>query len=185
MSTESATAETYDRGIFGIKSNPEARFVENHLVLGKQIDACKVLGLKIVLTSGSFDMLHIGHARYLERAKEYGDVLVVGVDSDEKVRVRKGPDRPVVPEHERVQMLAHIRAVDFLTLKQPGEPKWDLIERLRPDTLVVTTETYTQNVLRELGRICGRVVALEPQATTSTSAQIRRILCGQNGNFIK
>lgn len=171
-----AKIDTYDRGVFSVRSNTEARLVEDHSVLEKQINACKVLGLKIVLTSGSFDMLHIGHARYLEKAKEYGDILIVGVDSDEKVRARKGQDRPIVPEEERVQMLAHIRGVDFITLKRPDEPKWDLIKRLQPDTLVVTAETYTRDVLQELRRICGHVVVLKPQATTSTSAQIRRIL---------
>ena len=66
---------------------------------------CRGLGLKIVLTQGSWDMVHIGHARYLEEAKRHGDFLIVGTDSDKKIRERKGPDRPVVPQDERLNIV--------------------------------------------------------------------------------
>jgi len=177
--------ESYERGIFGPKSNPEARFIADHDVLEEYVRACRTIGLKIVLTSGSFDMLHVGHARYLEKAKEYGDVLIVGADSDTKVKKRKGKDRPVVPENERVQMLAHMRSVDLITLKYPDEPKWDLVKRITPDTLIVTEETYSPEILAELEEICGRVVVLAPQATTSTSAQIRRLQTGWTGAIVE
>lgn len=170
--------ESYERGIFGHKSNPEARFIADYDLLDEYVEACRTFNLKVVLTSGSFDMVHVGHARYLEKAKEYGDVLIVGVDSDMKVKKRKGESRPVVPEEERVQMLAHLRSVDILTLKHPDEPKWELIKRLKPDTLIVTQETYDDTVLSELEQLCGRVVVLEPQATTSTSAQLRKLQIG-------
>lgn len=165
----------YDRGIFGAQPNPEARFIHDHNLLIQYIEACKTLNLKIVLTSGSFDILHIGHARYLEEAKRHGDVLVVGVDSDTKVQKRKGPMRPVVPENERVQMLAHLRSVDIVTLKYPDEPRWELIRQIAPDTLIVTEETYDEATIDELRQLCGRVVSLKPQATTSTSAKIRKM----------
>ncbi|HET7629879.1 MAG TPA: hypothetical protein VFK03_00730, partial [Candidatus Saccharimonadales bacterium] len=70
--SQPTASETHERGIFGFKSNPEARFIEDYSILEEYIEACRTLGLKIVLTSGSFDMLHVGHARYLEKAKEYG-----------------------------------------------------------------------------------------------------------------
>jgi D-beta-D-heptose 7-phosphate kinase/D-beta-D-heptose 1-phosphate adenosyltransferase len=175
--------ENYERGIFGLKSNPEARFIPEYETLERYVEALRTIGLKVVLTSGSFDLLHVGHARYLEKASEYGDVLVVGVDSDAKVRKRKGESRPIVPESERVQMLAHLRPVDILTLKYPDEPKWELIKRLRPDTLIVTKETYDQQTLEEIELWCGRVVVLEPQATTSTSAQIRKLQIGWSENI--
>lgn len=168
----------FERGIFGNKSNPKSRFIDNHDQLCRYAQACRTLNLSLVLTSGTFDLLHIGHARYLEEAKTHGDVLIVCVDSDDKVRERKGPDRPVVPEDERVGMLAHLRSVDILTLKQPGEPQWDLIKRIAPDTLIITDGTYDQATIRELAKLCGQVVSLEPQATTSTSAQIRRLQVG-------
>jgi len=173
------------RGIFGTLPSPEARIIQDHDQLVKYADACRTLNLSIVMTSGTFDLLHIGHAKYLEKAKSYGDILVVCVDSDEKVRQRKGKTRPVVPDTERVQMLAHLRSVDIITLKYPDEPRWDLIKKIAPDTLVVTKETYDDKTLQELANHCGRVVSLEPQATTSTSAQIRRLQVGWTSTIMK
>lgn len=169
---------SHDRGIFSVQPNPEARFIEDHDELARKVEAFKEIGLHIVMTSGSFDMIHIGHARYLEQAKNRGEVLIVGLDSDAKVQQRKGENRPVVPEDERIQMLAHLKSVDIITLKQPDEPKWGLIKKIKPDTLIVTEETYDDATLKELAEICGRVVCLEPQALTSTSAQIRLLQIG-------
>lgn len=133
---------------------------------------------KIVLTQGSFDMVHIGHARYCEKAKSYGDVLIVGVDSDEKVRARKGSDRPIVPQDERLEMLTHLRAVDLVILKELKEPKWALIKLIKPDVLVATKETYTKENIEALKEWCGKVVVLDPMATTSTSAKLRLMQMG-------
>jgi rfaE bifunctional protein nucleotidyltransferase chain/domain len=176
---------SFERGIFGFSSNPEARFIADHDELAARVAAIRTLGLSIVLTSGTFDLVHIGHARYLEKAKEYGEVLIVGVDSDDKVRKRKGNDRPVVPEAERVQMLAHLRAVDIITLKHLDEPQWSLIKMIKPDTLIVTEETYDDDTLHELSKLCGRVVCLEPQAETSTSAQIRKLQIGWQNDVVR
>lgn len=128
---------------------------------------------KIVLTQGSFDLVHIGHARYCDKARDYGDVLIVGVDSDEKVRQRKGPNRPIVPEDERMEMLTHLRSVDYVVLKEAGEAKFNLIKLIKPDVLIATAQTYSQPIIKELEEICGKVVVLEPMATTSTTAKIR------------
>lgn len=173
--------EPKDNSIFSQRSSFERRFINDKQELGEIVDSLRRLGLKITLTSGSFDLLHIGHAKYLERASEFGDFLVVGVDSDRKIKVRKGESRPVVGEEERVRLLSHIRGVDLLTLKDPEEEKWGLIKLVRPDTLVVTAETYTPEEIRELeSSYCKRVVVLEPQATTSTGAQIRKIQIGEH-----
>ena len=106
--------------------------------------------MRIVLTSGSFDLLHVGHAKYIEKAAEYGDVLIVGVDSDEKIKSRKGPTRPIVGEDERLRLLSHLRGVGLLTLKHPDEKKWGLIDLIKPDILIVTAETYTADEIKEL-----------------------------------
>lgn len=128
---------------------------------------------KIVLTQGSFDLVHIGHARYCDKACDYGDILIVGVDSDEKVRQRKGPNRPIVPEDERMEMLTHLRSVDYVVLKEAGEAKFNLIKLIKPDVLIATAETYDEKTIKELEKICGKVVVLDPMATTSTTAKIR------------
>lgn len=135
-------------------------------------------GKKIVLTQGVFDMVHIGHARYCEQAKKYGDILIVGVDSDEKVKHRKGPDRPIVPQDERLEMLTYLGSVDWVVLKELEATKWPLIKVVRPDVLVATRDNYTPQNLKDLKEFCGEVVVLEPMATTSTSAKIRRLQIG-------
>lgn len=132
-------------------------------------------GKKIVLTQGSFDMLHIGHARYCREAKDHGDILIVGVDSDEKIRIRKGVGRPIVPQEERLEMLAHLEYIDLVVLKKLGTPKWELIKIIRPDVLIATERTYSSEQIKELGKICGKVVVLKPMATTSTSAKLRLV----------
>jgi rfaE bifunctional protein nucleotidyltransferase chain/domain len=148
----------------------------NHLP--ELIKGYRASGKSIVLTQGTFDMLHIGHARYLTEAKKHGDILFVGVDSDKKVRKRKGPDRPVVPEAERVEMLTYLSSVDHVVLKPLEEEKWKLIKLIEPDVLIATDETYSDEDIAELEKFCGKVVVLEPMATTSTSAKIRRVQIG-------
>lgn len=133
---------------------------------------------KIVLTQGSFDMLHIGHARYCKEAKKYGDILIVGVDSDKKIKKRKGSDRPIVPEDERLEMLTYLSPVDLVVLKQLSAPKWELIKIIKPDVLIATKETYTDEQIKKLEKICGKVVILDPMAITSTSAKIRLLQMG-------
>jgi len=156
-------------GIFGGKC------VKSLKELKKNINHCRGLGLEIVLTQGSWDLVHIGHARYMKQAKDHGDILIVGVDSDKKIRDRKGPDRPIVPENERMEMITHLRYVDLAYVKPHDAPKWHLIKAIRPDVLVATKETYNDSQIKELKKYCGKVVVLEPQATTSTSAKIRRL----------
>lgn len=133
---------------------------------------------KIVLTQGSFDMLHIGHARYCKEAKSYGDILIVGVDSDQKIKKRKGEDRPIVPEDERLEMLTYLTSVDLAVLKKLSAPKWELIKIIKPDVLIATKETYKPEQIEELKKICGQVIILDPMAVTSTSAKIRLLQMG-------
>ncbi len=159
--------------IFTNSVNTAARTTTDYGLVADFAAHCRGLGLKIVLTQGTFDLIHIGHARYMEEAKRHGDLLIVGVDSDAKVRARKGPDRPVVPQSERIEMLTHLRSVDLVVLKELNAPKWALIKAVRPDVLIATKETYNAAEIKALEKICGKVVVLNPMATTSTSAKIR------------
>src|SRR3989344_3379019 len=154
------------------------RYIEDKKKLFNLISALRTIGAKIVLTMGAFDFIHIGHFLYLEKGRQHGDVLIVGVDSDAKVRARKGPERPIVHEDERVRMLTHVRHVDIVTLKRLDDPKWALIKLIRPDTLIATKETYTKEQVKQLKKYCGEIVILEPQATTSTTAKLRRVNIG-------
>jgi len=182
--------EPHARKLNRIQGNNRAlfdtRFIEDREEVKNFISHCKESGQKIVLTQGSFDMIHIGHAKYLEQAKNQGDILIVGVDGDAKVKKRKGEHRPVVPETERMMMLAHLRSVDVVTLKDVNDTRWFLIELIRPDVLVITARMdYSDKDLKELKKLCGEIVMLKSQATTSTSAMIRLLHTGGADNIAK
>jgi rfaE bifunctional protein nucleotidyltransferase chain/domain len=161
-------------GFFADASNFELRFVPDFDRISEIVAALRVLSLRVVLTSGTFDILHEGHSMYLEAARQFGDFLIVGVDSDAKVRRRKGVWRPAVPEAERLRMVTHQRGVGLVTLKQIDQGQWSLIKAVRPDVLVATEDTYKPDEIAELERnYCGRVEVLERMATVSTSARLR------------
>jgi rfaE bifunctional protein nucleotidyltransferase chain/domain len=168
-----------ESGLFADASNFDLRYVPAYERITEIVAALRVLELKVVLTSGTFDILHEGHSMYLEAARAYGDFLIVGVDSDEKVRGRKGVWRPAVPELERLRMVTHQRGVGLVTLKHLDEPRWSLIKAVRPDVLVATADTYKADEIAELeAKYCGRVEVLERMATVSTSARLRLLQLG-------
>ncbi|HEV2812385.1 MAG TPA: adenylyltransferase/cytidyltransferase family protein [Solirubrobacteraceae bacterium] len=163
-------------GIFSEEVKFEERLKPTLDELAKTVRHLKGIGLKIVLTSGSFDLVHLGHVKYLAKAKQLGDVLVVGVDSDAKIRKRKGEDRPMVPEQERLEMLAHQRPVDLLYLKPEEEERWALIKAVEPDVLVLTTDhSYSDDEQAELLEIVGGIEVIPRQATITTSERIRQL----------
>ena len=164
-------------GLFADASNFELRYVPDYERITAIVVALRTLGLQVVLTSGSFDIIHEGHSMYLEAARRMGDFLIVGVDSDEKIRARKGRHRPAVPEMERLRMVTHQRGVGLVTLKHRHHPKWAPIQAVRPDVLVATADTYRPAEIAELDAgDCGRVEVLERMATVSTSARLRDII---------
>jgi rfaE bifunctional protein nucleotidyltransferase chain/domain len=163
-------------GILSTDYAPEARFVEDYEKLVEKLNAIRVLGGKIVLTSGSFDLAHIGHSRYLREARMRGDFLVVGIESDARIKKRKGSNRPIVPQAERIESLTHLRYVDLVTLKNKDDEDWLLIKTVRPDTLIISERTgYTEEKKKKMLEFCGEVVNLESQAETSTSARLREM----------
>jgi rfaE bifunctional protein nucleotidyltransferase chain/domain len=92
-------------------------------------------GRKVVFTNGCFDILHVGHVRYLKEARAQGDLLVLGLNTDRSVKVLKGPNRPLQNENARAEILAALECVDFVTLFDEDTPL-KLIEQVRPDVLV-------------------------------------------------
>ncbi len=137
----------------------------------------KAKGKRIVFTNGCFDLLHIGHVRYLEEAKALGDVLVVGVNSDTSVRKLKGPKRPILPEEERAEILSGLGCVDYVTLFHEIDPL-ELIRSVRPDVLVKGGDwTKEQIVGREaVERSGGEVFTIPFVEKASTSKLIEMIL---------
>lgn len=99
------------------------------------ISQLKAEGKKIVFTNGCFDLLHVGHVRYLQEAKKLGDALIVGINSDASVKRLKGPTRPVQNEQDRAEILAALEAVDATILFTEDTPE-NLIHKVKPDILV-------------------------------------------------
>jgi D-beta-D-heptose 7-phosphate kinase/D-beta-D-heptose 1-phosphate adenosyltransferase len=134
-------------------------------------------GKRIVFTNGCFDLLHIGHIRYLEEARALGDFLVVGVNSDSSVRKLKGPQRPVLPEEERAEILSGLGCVDYITLFDEIDPL-KLITSLHPHILVKGGDwTKEQTVGKEVvERSGGEVVIIPFVKGVSTSNLIETIL---------
>jgi rfaE bifunctional protein nucleotidyltransferase chain/domain len=161
-------------------NSPDAAF-ETRLVgsldeLSRLVTNLKGLNARIGLTSGSFDLIHVGHVKYLAKARQLCDVLIVGVDSDAKIRRRKGDDRPMVPQEERLEMLAYQRPVDFIYLKDENDERWSLIKAAEPDVLVLTQDhTYSDEELRDLSELCGSIEVIERQASVTTSERIRQM----------
>ncbi|MGH7256976.1 MAG: D-glycero-beta-D-manno-heptose 1-phosphate adenylyltransferase [Nitrospiraceae bacterium] len=93
-------------------------------------------GKKVVFTNGCFDLMHVGHTRYLQAARALGDILVVAVNTDASIRaLQKGTDRPIVPDHQRAEVVAALACVDYVVLFAEPDPK-NLITLLEPDVLV-------------------------------------------------
>lgn len=164
--------------ITGARTNLSHRFIPDYQVLKEVVDDLKNKGLKIVLTQGVWDLIHEGHATYLEAAKSFGDILVVGADSDELTKLRKGPNRPIVPQTERIKMLVHLRHVDIVTLREAHHDIGDLIRLLHPDVLITSSSTSDFKDDLQNGKykeFCGKIVTLPPQATTTTTARIRNL----------
>jgi D-glycero-beta-D-manno-heptose 1-phosphate adenylyltransferase len=151
--------------------------MSNHFapVLGRQQlieETAKVRanGAVIVLANGCFDLFHAGHIRYLAGAKDLGDALVVGINSDEQVRILKGQNRPFIDENERAEIVSALRFVDFVTIF-PEPTVEELILAIRPDFHAKGTD-YTVDTVpeREIVRSYGGKVAIvgDPKDHSST-----------------
>lgn len=140
------------------------------------LDKIKNEGKKIVFTNGVFDLLHRGHAEYLEKASYLGDILVVGVNSDKSVKRLKGDDRPVNTQEDRAYLLASLSYVDYVTIFDEDTPL-DLIKAIQPDVLVKGGDyNLDQIVGREVVESGGGTVLTIPLIKgRSTTDLIRRI----------
>lgn len=141
------------------------------------LSAERAKGKRIVFTNGCFDVMHIGHTRYLQAAKELGDILVVGVNSDASVRgLDKAPDRPIVPEAQRAEVLAALDCVDHVVIFNESDPL-RLITAVQPDVLVKGGDwTIDRIVGRDIVEARGGVVKTIPLVPgVSTTGLLQRI----------
>jgi D-beta-D-heptose 7-phosphate kinase/D-beta-D-heptose 1-phosphate adenosyltransferase len=153
--------------------NPKIRPIEE---LCTRLEIHRKKGKQIVFTNGCFDLLHVGHIRYLRRAREMGDLLVVAINSDDSVRRLKGPSRPVQPEQDRAEILAGLECVDYVVLFEQDTPL-SVIEQLRPNVLVKGGDWPEEQIVgREVVQGSGgRVVTIDYVEGASTSALIDHI----------
>jgi D-beta-D-heptose 7-phosphate kinase/D-beta-D-heptose 1-phosphate adenosyltransferase len=137
----------------------------------------RATGKRIVFTNGCFDVMHLGHAKYFQFAKQQGDLLVVGVNTDQSIRKLKGEKRPVTPEADRVGLLEEMQSIDYLVRFNEDTPM-RLIEAIRPDVLVKGADYRKEQVVGwELVESYGGRIALAPLIDgRSTSAVIQKIL---------
>ena len=146
-----------------------ARILERNRLIAR-VAIARRQGARVVFANGCFDLLHVGHVRYLEAARALGDLLVVGINGDEQVRALKGEGRPFVPERERAEVIASLRAVDFVTVfHEPTVGK--LLLAIRPDIHAKGTD-YTEDTVPERdivrsygGRVC---IVGDPKEHSST-----------------
>ena len=133
-------------------------------------------GQRLVFTNGVFDILHVGHVRYLAQSRALGDVLLVAINSDRSVRELKGADRPLNGENERAEVLAALRAVDYVTIFDDISPR-SLIAELLPDVLVKGGDYALDQIhgREEVEAAGGRVVSLPFVEGASTTEIIDRI----------
>ena len=135
-----------------------------------------------VFTNGCFDILHVGHIRFLKAAKSHGDFLVVGLNSDRSVRMIKGPKRPIIPQDQRAEVLSSIESVDYIIMYDKPTPL-ELIVRIRPNVLVKGEDWAEDKIIggSEVKEYGGRVERIKFTTKTSTSKIIERIIGGTNG----
>lgn len=133
-------------------------------------------GLKVVFTNGCYDILHPGHVRLLERARGLGDRLIVAINSDASIRRLKGPQRPILAEPERAELLASLAAVDAVTVFDEDTPH-ALLQALLPDVLVKGADWSHWIAGREIVEAYGgQVCALPLEPDHSTTDIVKRIL---------
>jgi len=159
-----------------VSDSPAPAPILDREALAARVVELKAAGKRIVLSNGTFDLLHVGHLRSLAGAREQGDVLIVALNSDASVRSYKGPRLPIQPEGERAELIASLRCVDFVTVFDEATVD-SLILLLKPDVHAKGTE-YTPETLPERESVLsygGEVAIVGDPKGHSTSWLIKRI----------
>lgn len=151
--------------------------------LKNKLEALRKEGKKIAFTNGCFDILHVGHVRYLREAKKAGDILVLALNSDSSVRAIKGEERPLVSEEERAEVIAALEFIDFVTIFPESTPL-ELINYLKPDILIKGGDWPEEKVVgrEEVKKWGGRVAIIpevEGKSTTNIVEKIKKVYCSK------
>src|SRR6185503_553131 len=147
----------------------------------ERVTAAREAGAKIVFANGCFDVLHVGHVRYLAGARELGDILIVGINSDMQVAAQKGAGRPVLPANERAEIVAALEAVTYVTIFDEPTVE-ELLLALKPDVHAKGTDYTTDTVPeRDVVRSYGGQVAIAGDPKDHSTSEIIARLGGVNG----
>ena len=135
--------------------------------------------MKKVITYGTFDLFHVGHARYLKQSSKFGDILVVGVNSDSSVKRLKGKTRPILPENERMELLATLEFVSYVVMFEEDTP-YNLINKIKPDVIVKGGDYKKEDVVgKDIVEAYGGKVEICPfiksRSTTNIIEKIKQI----------
>ena len=151
-------------------TSPQNVLDRKHLI--EVVSIARRNGARIVFANGCFDVLHVGHIRYLEGARQLGDVLIVGVNSDRQVAIQKGSGRPIMPEAERAELLASLESVSYVTIFDEPTVE-ELLLALKPDVHAKGTD-YTVDTVpeREVVRSYGGQVAIVGDPKDHSTSQI-------------
>lgn len=159
-----------------MKKQGNKSIVLDYSELKRIVDAHRTLEHKIICTVGSWDMLHIGHLRYLIKSKKQGNILIVGVDSDRGIKLYKNELRPIIPQEERIEMLSYQDCVDYVTLiddiDKQGKWRYELIKIIKPDLFITTDYSYSDKQIKEIGEYSKEVLILPRQAKNTSSTEI-------------
>ena len=140
--------------------------------LKEELNRLRKEGKKIIFTNGCFDILHVGHIRYLKEAKKIGDILIVAINSDSSVRATKGEKRPLIPEDERAEVVASLKSVDYVTIFHESTPL-ELIEYLQPHIIVKGGDWVEEEVVgRESVKKGGGKVVIVPEIRGASTTNI-------------
>jgi rfaE bifunctional protein nucleotidyltransferase chain/domain len=153
-----------------------AQKVLDRKTLKERVDSFRQSGKIVVFTNGCFDLLHIGHVRYLEEARKQGDCLVVAVNSDSSVRQIKGPERPIIAEEQRAEVVAALGCVDWVTIFDEPDPLV-LIKLLKPDVLVKGGDWPEEKIVgaSEVKEAGGKVSRIPQEVGVSTSDILEKV----------
>jgi len=157
----------------------------DYIKIKEEINSLKAGGKKIVFTNGVFDIIHCGHVEYLTEAKSMGDVLVVGMNSDNSVKIIKGDKRPIVSEVNRSFVLVNLKPVDYVVIFNEDNP-YNIINAIKPDILVkgsdwAEDDIVGADIVKQSGGEVKRIKFVENNSSTNIIEEIIKKFCISSG----
>jgi len=157
-----------------LKKEGEARVYTDYNEIGQVVEQLRAKGKKIVTTNGVFDILHIGHLRYLAEAKKYGNILVVGINCDDSVKELKGEERPIIPQFARAEMVANLKPVDYVVIFKERDPR-KFLKFIKPDFHIKGGDYKMEQIIeRDVVKKYGGEVVLIPMIKGYSTTNIIR-----------